>query len=1021
MTEKMKGNKKRIISFFLVLSMVLTVFPQMIPDAQAAAPVSDQVIKTRIDELYSMLGGKYFNTTQSNICGKKSRGHGCKYCDTGNIVKAKWFKDKFGTLKTSQFYSSGQSCVGFAWFAEWYIHRANDKDTIAKTAVGSYKFTYDNMINYVHTGDFLWDGSHAMVFISADKNGITVLDNNYKGSYNCMVAKHKISYNKNKNISVSRVYSKTNGPTTPTKICTVTLNSNGGSEVSPIKVTSGKSYGTLPTPTRKNYTFDGWYTAKSGGTRVTSTTKVTKNHTLYAHWKSVPTSKPATCTVTLNSNGGNKVSPVSIKVASGKTYGTLPTPTRSGYKFDGWYTAKSGGSKVKNTTKVTKNHTLYAHWTKVPTTSTTTTAKDLPKTFAAEAKKYVGYNETQFEKAIGKSVPNNGWGVAFVSRVAEKVGASKAVPYYTITSDLFNGVTKAGGSGVCFSSADKSKYFRDAKVVKRGNYTPKIGDIVFIDWNSLSTRVDNVSIVRDVNTNTKKMSIVYGNAGNGVVKQVNNVPYATSTISGGSVLGFVTPNWAAASNTKSMVSPQDVLAAMDLFAPLPAVGNEVLVAMNGAPTEAVTGMETIEATEVQPEEEPVAAPEDAMETPEPEDAAPIEEPLPEAPATVVGITFVDQGQIKHTEAVDGCVELNIINGYFDGSFQPNGSISRSEICKMIAVVLNGGSDPYVGSASAAFSDVSSDNWAMPYIAYCYNREIVSGVGNGCFAPYGNVTVDQAAKMLLVILGYNPADYVGSQWAEHVHTDAMDAGLFYDMTNSNGSTALTRDDAAQMIWNALHGLRVKYEIVGNTTHIEYLNETLLAHCYPNFAGPSEPTPEEPVNPDPKPEAWKQAYRDYIVRDAQESGCELSYSDYYLVYLDGDDIPELYIYYSPLASGQKLCTYQGGTLSSLNLADSALYFIPKANQFMLSCGRMDTYWESVYRIDHGAFVETARGDITGNGYDENEEMVYSYTWNGSPVSQEEYDANLFAAFDVDRASDAFDETSYTYDEILQMLSE
>ncbi len=142
---------------------------------------------------------------------------------------------------------------------------------------------------------------------------------------------------------------------------TVTLNANGGS-VSPtsITVTYASTYSSLPTPTRTGYTFAGWYTVASGGTKVTASTKVTTaaNHTLYAHWTA------NTYTVTLNANGGS-VSPTSITVTYASTYSSLPTPTRTGYTFAGWYTAASGGTKVTASTKVTAtaNHTLYAHWT----------------------------------------------------------------------------------------------------------------------------------------------------------------------------------------------------------------------------------------------------------------------------------------------------------------------------------------------------------------------------------------------------------------------------------------------------------------------------------------------------------------------------------------------------------------------------------------------------------------------------------------------------------------------------------
>lgn len=147
--------------------------------------------------------------------------------------------------------------------------------------------------------------------------------------------------------------------------CTVTLNPNGGTvSKRSITVTPGRTYSGLPTPTRSGYTFSGWYTASSGGARVTASTTVTNssNHTLYAHWTKSTASK--TYTITLNANSG-KVSPSSIKVSANKTYlSSLPTPTRSGYTFSGWYTSRTGGTKITSTTKATANRTIYAHWAK---------------------------------------------------------------------------------------------------------------------------------------------------------------------------------------------------------------------------------------------------------------------------------------------------------------------------------------------------------------------------------------------------------------------------------------------------------------------------------------------------------------------------------------------------------------------------------------------------------------------------------------------------------------------------------
>lgn len=156
----------------------------------------------------------------------------------------------------------------------------------------------------------------------------------------------------------------------------VTFDPNGG-RVSPTStaVTIGKKYGPLPTPNRYGYDFDGWYTEKTGGTKVTETTTVGQDPPtkLYARWTA------NNYLVTLDANGGKIGTPSgqlvntrSYTVTYGSKYNFLPTPTRTGgYSFDGWYTEETGGTKVTSDTTVTttKTHILYAHWHFTPATA----------------------------------------------------------------------------------------------------------------------------------------------------------------------------------------------------------------------------------------------------------------------------------------------------------------------------------------------------------------------------------------------------------------------------------------------------------------------------------------------------------------------------------------------------------------------------------------------------------------------------------------------------------------------------
>ena len=181
-----------------------------------------------------------------------------------------------------------------------------------------------------------------------------------------------------------------------------------------------------------------------------------------------------------------------------------------------------------------------------------------------------------------------------------------------------------------------------------------------------------------------------------------------------------------------------------------------------------------------------------------------------------GAAFSDQSKIKNTEAVDACTALNIIGGYPDGSFKPEGNITRAEVTKMICVALNGGKEPNLATnATPTFSDVrtnANSAWAEKYIESCYAQGIVSGVGGGKFAPAGNVTGTQLAKMLLVSLGYKSENegFTGNAWATNVNTIASAKGLYEGLEKLDVSAALTRDSAARMIWNALQAYEVEYK-------------------------------------------------------------------------------------------------------------------------------------------------------------------------------------------------------------------
>lgn len=142
----------------------------------------------------------------------------------------------------------------------------------------------------------------------------------------------------------------------------ITLDANGGyTSKASILSLKGKQYGqfeSLPTPTRKGYKFTGWYTAKVGGSLVTAKTKLksSKPVTLYAHYEVIRYS------VSYTLNGGTNATSNPTSYTVNDRY-ILEAPTRTGYRFVGWYKDSSFRTKVAGIANGTVgNVRFYARW-----------------------------------------------------------------------------------------------------------------------------------------------------------------------------------------------------------------------------------------------------------------------------------------------------------------------------------------------------------------------------------------------------------------------------------------------------------------------------------------------------------------------------------------------------------------------------------------------------------------------------------------------------------------------------------
>ena len=184
--------------------------------------------------------------------------------------------------------------------------------------------------------------------------------------------------------------------------------------------------------------------------------------------------------------------------------------------------------------------------------------------------------------------------------------------------------------------------------------------------------------------------------------------------------------------------------------------------------------------------------------------------------TISNADFKDADKIDYTEAVDVMNAVGVFVGDEKGNFNAKENLTREQAAKIIAYLELGSkaADAMVGGNT--FTDVASSRWSAGFIAYCAQAGIVSGVGDGKFAPAGQLTALQFGKMLLVELGYDAKaeKMVGTDWA--INTSKLMAKTkLMDGIDGSVNQVLTREKAAQMCLNALEAPMVTYETKGSS--------------------------------------------------------------------------------------------------------------------------------------------------------------------------------------------------------------
>ena len=181
---------------------------------------------------------------------------------------------------------------------------------------------------------------------------------------------------------------------------------------------------------------------------------------------------------------------------------------------------------------------------------------------------------------------------------------------------------------------------------------------------------------------------------------------------------------------------------------------------------------------------------------------------------VVGTSagYSDVSSENNQEAIEVLQAVGIMTGDENGKFNPDANVTRNEMAVVMCNLLDYTVASYKGTAP--FTDVPS--WAEPYVAACYTNGIIAGYSSTTFGGNDSVTTGQAALMLLKALGYfqYQSDF-GEDWLVETTKQGAIAELFDDV-DTGATEALTRNDVAQLVLNALEANMVMATGDGGTT-------------------------------------------------------------------------------------------------------------------------------------------------------------------------------------------------------------
>ena len=178
--------------------------------------------------------------------------------------------------------------------------------------------------------------------------------------------------------------------------------------------------------------------------------------------------------------------------------------------------------------------------------------------------------------------------------------------------------------------------------------------------------------------------------------------------------------------------------------------------------------------------------------------------------------FKDDKSISddYADAVAVLNGMGVFKGYEDGSFKPEGDITRAEVSAIVYRVYTQDVKDAKASMYATynkFSDMAGAGWAQGYIGYCANASLVKGYPDGTFKPSGKVTGYEVLAMILRAVGYDKNnEFSGADWALHVAQTAQQLGVLDNVAKTTDLNApASRELVAELLFQGIQKAQVTY--------------------------------------------------------------------------------------------------------------------------------------------------------------------------------------------------------------------